>query len=637
MSKEFSKPSDRKGGFSGPRESGRPAQSGGRPDKFKDKPRLSLADEISSIDDELIGLLIRRSRLITKLRGGKTHAASPAAIKSEKQIRSNWEAKAGRVSRDSLFIRQLYNLIQDITVQQKEPETPGTAFNLSPARLPVRMELPGPAMGSRAMLWLSLAAAFGKPLRIEGLQRSQSIMDFVKAFSQAGASLSWAGADDRPSDLTDPAYAETPIDSLWSGALLTGSSQPLNVTGKTLYVGEDPLVFYLLVFLGLCRTGKTRFTAGHALKSANLSALYKMLPDLGARLSFVVPSSRGLPVSLESSGQLPALYVLPAGLPLEAVLAVLLAAFTWRSPLVLSLDSLPGNVAHRALSILEPFFNAFSEAAEVRRSEVHYSAWDGPDSNLPPFMQIAMDPVAAAMTLAVPFFTGGDVRLVGSWPELPESSACIALLRKAGLKVELGQNGIHTSRAENVAGGIARTGGIVAPDLPDALLPLYWVMNARLAALAIKTAGPEAQGADLHLHDVPENADLSLAADFLIQLGLELQDLRPLENGVRLAALPKDEAGAVAAKTHGWSSPGPLWTLAFSLGAFFKSNLKLSNPDSATDLVPAYWAMYNSLPAPRTTVARAAENKPTRRRIITNSVIEAPAEAEDFDSLPDEL
>ncbi|MDL2307019.1 chorismate mutase [Desulfovibrio sp. OttesenSCG-928-C06] len=596
--------------------SGRPAPGGrmrgGKPDRG---PRQSLSEEIMSIDDEIISLLARRSRLFGKMRGGKTHAATPAAIKSEKLIRSHWEAMAGKISRDNLFIRQLYSLIQDISIQQRPADAPSSAFNLAPARLPVNMELPGPAMSSRAMLWISLAASFGRDLRIEGLQRSQSVMDFVKAFSQAGASLSWAGADARAVEL---AGDDSPrLDTLWADALLTGSRQPLNPLGKSLFVGDEPLVFYLLAFLSLSRPGKVRFTAGHKLKSANMTALYKMLPDLGARLSFSIPGSKGLPASLECSGVLPELYALPPDLPLEAVLGLLLAAFAWRKPLVLSLDSLPGNVAHRALSIMEPFFSSFPDAAEVKGAEVHYNEWEGPTSEtMPPFIHVAMDPVASAMSLSIPFFTGGEVNLVGRWPEIPESAACIGLLRKAGLKVEITAKGIHSSRG----GNIGMAGGIVFPDLPEQLVPLFWAMNARLAAQSFKDTR-EGKEAGMLLHNIPENADLHLAADFLSQLGIVLEQA---EEGVRLTPVPQSDNPTIAARTHGWSSPGPLWTMAFSLGAFYRSNLKLSNPDSATDLIPAYWAMYNSLPSPRTAAAQPKDDTNQRRRIMTGVVIDAP-------------
>ncbi|MDR1124627.1 MAG: chorismate mutase [Deltaproteobacteria bacterium] len=587
------------------------ARRGDKPGEPARKPRQSFADEISALDDELIRLLARRAKLLSRMRGGRHHAATPATIKSEKQIRAHWEARAGRISRDSLFIRQLFNLVQDISIHSEDGLDPDKAplglYNLSPQRKPVKVELPGPGLAEQAMLWLALAADLGWNLRLDGVQRTKGLMDFYRAFGQAGAGLQWSG----PEAEADPA-------SLWTDSLTCAPSLPLNPVNKTLFVGDDELVFYLLLFLGLDRPGKTRFTGARALKNTDLTPLYKMLPDLGARLAFAVPGSRGLPATLESSGALPALYVIPEDLPLPGVLALLLAAFTWRRPLALSLDRLPGHLAHNALSLLEPLFTAFPKAAAVRRSEVHYESWTGwggwtagetAPADVPVEIKMALDPVLAAYTLALPFFAGGEVVLAGAWPELPASPACIGLLRLAGLRVDLDGGKIGAYRG----GNINREGALACRELPEELHPLFWAMNAFLAV-------QDKNG--LSLPQAPEGADLELAADLLAQLGLELapgQDGQPL----RLIPAAPDESRQAAARTHGWNSPGPYWTLALSLGAFFRSNLKLSNPDGVINLFPGYWGLYNALPEPGRKAVKVL--KAPRRRIVTQVTVTPPA------------
>jgi chorismate mutase/5-enolpyruvylshikimate-3-phosphate synthase len=573
-------------------------------------PRLSPAEEVSALDDELIRLLAKRSKLIVKMRGGKTHAASPASIRSEKQIRRNWEAKAGRISRDNRFIRQLFNLIQDLSIQQADLPAAAPAlslYNLAPLRAPVRLTLAGPGLEEEAMLWVALAAALNVEMQIDGVQRTRGMSDFFKAFSGAGADLSWHA----------PASPET--EDLWMESLLTrrpGHRSVFGAGGMAVYVGESALAFYLLALLHLDRPGKKRFTGAHALKNTDLSALYRMLPELGARLAFSVPGSRALPAAVESSGTLPPLYTVPADLPLEAILALLLSAFVWKRPLVLNLENLPSAVAYRALSIMTPFFAAFAEAAEVAGTTVHYKNWAGPADRLS--VRVALNPELSTYILGLPFFTGGAAALAGNWGELPESAACIALLRKAGLKVELAEGGIsssHQGLKKQLAADEGPLEALLCQSLPENLLPLFWVFNAALAARAKPADG-------LLLRQAPQESDLDAAEDLLAQFGLALQKTA---SGLLITPLPPEESAVVAAKTHGWSSMSPYWTLAFSLGAFFKANLKLSNPDTATDICPGYWALYNSLPDPSPKKS-PAESIAKRRRIIAQTSIDPPAD-----------
>jgi chorismate mutase len=602
----------------------RPAYKGHAP-KFTpgSAPRPTLTEEVSALDDELIRLLAKRSKLVIKMRGGKTHAASPASIKSEKQIRNNWEAKTGRISRDSRFIRQLFNLIQDIAVQNADlpDDAPALAlYNLAPIRSPVRLNLAGPGLEEEAMLWIALGAAFDVEMQIEGVQRTKGMLDFSKAFSQAGANINWVETSDFWSDSVNLQHA--------------GRNCTFGADSKAVFVGESHLAFYLLTLLNLNRPGKKRFTAAHALKNTDLSALYKMLPELGGRLAFSVPGSRGLPASVEHSGVLPSSYTIPADLPLEGIMALLLSAFVWQQELTLNLENLPAAAAYKALSSMTGFFTAFPEAAEVNAATVQYKPWAGlPNKKTVP---VVMNPVLAAFTLSLPFFTGGETMLHGNWAELPESAACIALLRRAGLKVEL-KPGCISSTHQGYRTNKKPPEAILCNTLPENLLPLFWVFNAALAAFSVQPKQQpepqsEAQAKDqpktqtdlrhgLFLSHVPEDADLFLAGDLLTQFGLSLQQL---ETGFNISPLPPDEARAIASKNHGWSSMNPYWTLAFSLGAFFKSNLKLSNPDSATDIFPGYWALYNGLPDPSQKVTPSAKNAPAHRRIVTEAVVEPP-------------
>jgi hypothetical protein len=297
-------------------------------------------------------------------------------------------------------------------------------------------------------------------------------------------------------------------------------------------------------------------------------------------------------------------------------LALLLSAFVWKRPLVLNLENLPSAIAYKALSILTPFFASFADAAEAEATSIRYKNWGGLTDRLS--VRVAMDPELSAYILSLPFFVGGEVTLSGNWAELPESAACIALLRKAGLKVELCADCILASHLgyKKFPFKNGQPEAILCQTLPQNLLPLFWVFNAALATHAKTQNVPQDSALQdgLCLSHAPEEADLALAEDLLTQFGLSLQKT---DSGLRVSTLLPEELKSIAAKTHGWSSMEPYWTLAFSLGAFFKSNLKLSNPDSASDLLPDYWVLYNKLPDPSPKII-PTEDTPKHRRIIAD-------------------
>ena len=73
-----------------------------------------------------------------------------------------------------------------------------------------------------------------------------------------------------------------------------------------------------------------------------------------------------------------------------------------------------------------------------------------------------------------------------------------------------------------------------------------------------------------------------------------------------------------------WPAPALLvwvlaWALCLALGAYLRPQIKLANPGAATELLPNFWHIYNSLPKPawqRPAKETPIDEKPSRRRII---------------------
>lgn len=587
------------------RSSGHPSRPG-RPERQsyaqgqdrRRQPAQSLSEEIMQLDTDLFALLGRRSVLMNKLRKGKSHAASPGVVKSEKQIRSAWEQQAGRLSSSPRLSRQLFGLINELEINQERGEE-YNPYNLSPSRQPVKVNTTGPTSITIGQLWLALAASSGLSTRLVCLPRSNPLIDTIRAFEQAGVGFVWDGDD----------------------LLLDGKNLP-DYHGKTLFLGDDILTFYLFVFLGLREPGKLRFTGGPSLKEADLGALARFLPSLGARLVSVVPGTKGLPVNVECSGELPDELTIPADLPAEAVLALLLAALTWRNRISISLAEQPATLQGQIIDLAKRAFLIVPGLGQALKDSIDYTGYSVSDLDFPSEIKMPLDPTMCAAILALPIFTGGDTTLAGKWVCFYQADELNNVFKSFGLEV----------RGDDVAVSSTLLPDSTWPEalelerLSVALHPLFWALNARLAARA---------GKPIMVRRYPEGANLELAEDFLAQVGFNIEEL---EGGLLISAMEPAEFKTVASKTYGWPCPSWTWGLAMALGAFIRPNIKISNPDCVSKVFPHFWQLYNRLPSPQVGSAAnidgdaeaAAPSGSTRRRIKTDVVVE-PEPREDFE------
>jgi 5-enolpyruvylshikimate-3-phosphate synthase len=534
--------------------------------------RRSLSEELADIDGNILALLLRRHNLLQKLLAAETR---PKA-ETERELRVAWERNAARVSRDPRVTRQLFSLIGELRFLPKPApgETERQAFLLAPTRRPVNLDMPGPGDCRRTRLYLALAAGSGLPLRIENTLLNDPLAECVKAFNQAGGRLS------REED----------------ASVLARAGAPLSLPDKVIFVGDDPLNFYLLLFRYPAAPSRAKFTGGSALKLSDLSSLRRFLPLLGARLSHVIPKSDGLPARLEASGMLPEEADIPADLPADAVTGLLMAAPF--PPGGLRLDLSAHALGNTLLEEAVGLFRACGVGFEREGARVRVE----PGVRLPLRPDVGMDPDLAGALLALPAFCGGAVRLTGSL-SAEGAEGLEPLLENAGLRMERTKDAICARAKEH-------------PDAKAA--PLYALpagLNARFLPLAFALAVlPALRGEHAPLPELPENADATrddpVGNGFLETLGLRLEGrtLPPPAGPARRGATP-------------WTAPTPAWAMSLALCAFARPRLVLANPGVMTGLYPRFWTLYNALHAP--------EERPAERRREEREEREEPEERRD--------
>jgi hypothetical protein len=608
-------------------------------------PLRGAAAALVELDRELMKLLVRRATLVSRIRGGKEHAATPAAIRAEKAVRIAWENGAIAFSKDPRFSRRLFTLLQDIQVLSKEQAEHAAGFTLFPAAGPVAGTITGPAATRAVQMNIFLAACLGRPLHLDKIFFSTALLDALHACSQAGGRLSHTEQGPEP------------------GRVDIEEGAPLTFPARTIFVGQDLYTLYGLAFLAVGQTGSCRFTGGAGLKEADLTPLRQTLPLFGARLSHVVPHSRGLPANLECSGQIPSEVMVPPDLPLTGLCALLPAPLVWRRPLTLDLASLPAAAAAAALAEVRPLLLAAGAAVEMQGSRLVYPEVGpelgpelGPEAGpevgpevgqearqavrakLPEQPVPPLDPVLSAYLLALPAFAGGSLTLTGLWPpDAPDTRETSRLLDWAGVMLSHDEKSVTATAADE-----AFCRPCPCEDVPSNLGPLYLALLARRHALTGESGLPPASPFPL------QDEDTSLAGDFFFRLGLVYRrdalvrspDAAPHpargKDGEKTAARPGHSgAGRPPARridapdrSPGWTSPDAFWGMAYALAAFVRPGLKLANPGIVTETLPSFWKLYNSLPRLADPVRPRQEKKqeatadrpakPARRRVLAD-------------------
>ena len=544
-----------------------PRDNDRRPPRDGDKKparRPPIRESLMEQDRDLLKLLARRSNMLQRLRD-KRGNLDP---REEKEIRAAWEKAASRMSRDSRLVHQLFALLQEIEFNPRlqEGEERRAAFNLAPVQKPVDVRMAAPLSCRRSRLYLTLAAVSGSACHISPSLLGDQAVECIKMFNQAGTSLAWEE----------------------NGTLRAREGGGLTLADKVIFVGDDALNFHLMIGQYVGRPSRAKFTGESSLKMSDLSVLRRFLPQLGARLTNVVPKADGLPVRIECSGVLPDAVNIPADLPLDAVVGLLMGAPFWERAIAFNLAGHP-----QAAAILDEAVTVLKAcAADVQVQDQLVRITPGA-VRVPLEPPLSVDVNLAAHVLALPAFADGQVRLTGRWPQCALAENIRAFLRQAGVD------------AAPTSDGIAATRGTADASCPHVMdgSPL----PERFAPLVLACAVlPALRGGTAAMPKLPDGTDMEAVQSFLMHVRLD-----PQEDG-SLQPLPPHAEESV------WTAPTPQWAMALALCAFARPGLKLANPGVMTGLYPAFWNLYNALPCPdlKKTVTEPVHEKPVRRRII---------------------
>ena len=519
---------------------------------------------LMDLDNDILHLVVRRAQMLARLRRG-----GRLAPETEKTLRTAWESKAARLGRDNRLSRDLFMLLQTIEPLTRMEEEQGF-YNLAPNGEPVDIRIPAPSDTVAARCWLAVAAAAGQETRVSRVPLTDAVVSGVKALNQIGGQLWWEENGDVQS---------------------RGGRGLVRNMDKVIHIGDDAFNLWLVIALCVGMPARLKLTGDSSLRFLDIAPLRHFLPQLGVRLTNVIPSQDGLPVRMECSGLVPHMIRLADDLPEDFVAALVLASPFWETGCRLTLPEKEPRLLPLVLDVLSGC------GMKIERKDRDILVERG-DLSVPAEPVVPMDASVAATVLMFPGFNGGRAVLEGVWGKSEASSLVEKILRGAGLNVKYGAGLVEcTGKERETAAPAPEVLRDVMNRCPE-LLPLCVLIMAAAAHEGAKVSLPELSEEDRHL-----------VTAFLSRCGVEEKD------GV-LVGVEETVPGS-------WVAPSAQWAMAYALGAFLKPNLHLSNPGVMTGLFPAFWNMYNTLPHPelkRKVEQEPEDAKPSRRRVIAHGV-----------------
>lgn len=503
--------------------------------------KKSLTEELVDLDRDLAHMLAKRTRLLRIAASTRHDKGLPLADPNqERRMRRAWDEVASMQGLDVRPLRQIFTLANGLAYATAvKPESGSRKFILNAQIEGQDIELPGPRSRVRTQLFTALAAAAGAECTMEPVVLNDALIELVKAFNKAGGALGWEG----------------------ESVLCKGGS--LDMAGKTVHAGGDPLNLFLLIALAMPQVGRTTFTGGTPLKLLDLTGAAHVLAGMGVRLTPIEPHLSGAPVRLESAGMTTGACKLPEDFPVDLALAMALAGPTYPQGLSMTWDE--GFAGAEALAHAVDLLAACGVDAEL--AEGSFSV---PRAELavPAAMDretVHLDPELCASLLALARMGASKVTLTGSWPAGdPQADAVADMLRASGVELEVSASGVSA----------------VAGQWPEKL-DLDATRGFFELAVALGLAAP----GDARIA-VGEDEDTATAEDLAGRMGAFAR-VKP----GRVVIVGDGAHNKWADPMRPWPSPSPEWSLGLTLASTTVNGATLANPGGLAEVWPGFWGL----------------------------------------------
>ncbi len=511
----------------------------------KEHKRYSTETQLQEVETRLVELIVKRTQLLReRVAQGNERKQLKIDPKREKRLWQIWQRTAENNKLKEKVLRSVFHLLNGVAYDRVREKDGGNEFILTPMRTPVDIYISGPRDTEQSRGLLTLAAVQEMGVQLDRPVFNDLLFEYAKALNQAQAEITWD---------KEHVYKK---------------SQPgLNFDDKTIYAGQDPFNLYLLLFLAVSKPGICKFAGESQLKLLELRPLFKIVNQMGARIIPLVPGTESLPFRLEASGQLPEEISLDKSVDRQLVKALILCISSMDKKITLRWSG-----SDPYLEKIFSFLHSWGCQIEIKDDHVFFGSFR-PQEKVLQKPGTDLDPYLSGYLLSCPKITGGEVTLLGKFPEGTfEGRQVTTALQDWGLLLEFEGEQVRSRYNKTVQNEFSlkeKDAGI--------LFPLIF-------ALAVS-----------HFEETAifyqPSEDLDYALDILKKLGCSFSYDQQV---LRIGSLPVGGKDPITLR-----SPSPWWCMAIALISLKRPNIVLKNPGELSRLWPHFWSLFKGLPRPQ--------------------------------------
>ncbi len=531
----------------------------------KNKNKKKILKDLKELDREILNLLSKRCKILhNHVKQKKEQKDSIIDSVLEKELWRQWEKNSHGKHLDGRLLRKIFNYINWLGYETKETEEL-TAWNfiLNPPKLPTDIYIHGPRDRFCSRFWIVFCAGSHCNFDLDHVVLNDPTHQLLKGINQADGDFSWSGH-----------------------RIVCNSQRDLNFEQRSIFIGDDELNLYLIIFLSLSKGGKFKFTGGNRLKTINLKHLFKILPDLGARAVSLIPEGEGLPIKIEASAIFNSKVVVPQASSAEMVASLILCSPFYDTPSGYINVYLPQNFKDEKLipRVLE-IFKKCNVEFEVKKKEIiiYKSKYEFPHNP-----EIYLDPLLSSFLLAFPQAYGGKTTLKGKYPLwLEEAKDLLDILLATDLKVDVFEDRIESKKEAKKASYF------IDPHSPE-LFPI----SLGIGCLCEPESIIKLTGSGISSIELLDELELKY------EIREDLLYLYPNFN----SSFPKVNI----------NTTDPIWNMVLGLISFKRPYINLNNPGSITAIWPQFWNIFKSFSMCRNWEIEEGrkKNETPRRRIL---------------------
>ncbi len=521
-----------------------------------------MKTKIKEIEKQIINLIKERTVLYSNYLKEKKKRNEPISDSDfESALWRIWKDKTQDTKIDTKLLRNVYNYINNLAYNLAEKEEEKVFLLKKSFKRSVDINVAGPFDLYLTKFLIIISAVKNIPLELNHVVINDSVYELIKVLNVLGASFSWE-----------------------KDKVLKSSSNPVDFSKKAVFIGDDILNLYLLLFAVIAKGGICKFTGDSPLKLINLRPLFSLLPQMGARIAPLIPGSYGLPIKIEATGTISDYITISDDVPDEALWALLISTIFYNLKKI-TISCPNHRLKNPATERIFYLFEKNNIDYEIKEDEI--VIFPSEPSTL--HSEYILDPELNSYLLAYVIIKGGKAKIEGKFDtQFLDSKIFMDILTSKITQINILEGFIAVKGKGKDCCSFDING--YSPALFLSLAMLLHSKKGEISGI------PQSNIEELEYVLDKLHIDFKLKDNKLI-----ISNVTPIK-GINIVA------------------PNTRWMIFLSLASLMGFEISLENPGEITKLWPTYWKYFRALPvvSEMDSVKKEREDVPkkTKRRFF---------------------